>query len=69
MLGMLERIERAERETPFCDCGEPSVPVERDGVIWLSCRTHTQPSSLLRRVLTLDFGHVARRIAEPDPAA
>jgi hypothetical protein len=55
-------IERAERETPFCDCGEPSVPVDRNGTMWLSCRTHTQPVSRLRRLLTLDFGHLARPV-------
>jgi hypothetical protein len=66
---MVDRIERAQNETPFCDCGQPSVPVERDGVIWLSCRSHTQPSSTLRRLLTLDFGHLARPVAELDPAA
>jgi hypothetical protein len=69
---MLERIERAERDTPFCDCGEPSVPVERDGVIWLSCRSHAQASSPIRRLLTLDFGHLARPLvdlAELEPAA
>ena len=65
----MERIERAERQTPFCDCGEPTVPVERQGLIWLSCRSHAQPSSPLRRLLTLDFGHIARPILELEPRA
>ena len=33
----IERIERAERETPFCACGQPMVPVAHEGGIWLEC--------------------------------
>jgi hypothetical protein len=60
----LSRIEDAERETPFCECGLPMVPVERLGVIWLTCRSLDHSGGRLRRLLTLDFGHVARPIVD-----
>lgn len=37
-------IERAERETPFCDCGEPMAAIARDRQIWLHCTAHRSPS-------------------------
>ena len=63
----LSRIEQAERETPFCDCGAPTVPVARGGRVWLSCGAHDrqrQPGRRVRRWLTLDFGHTARPILD-----
>jgi hypothetical protein len=33
----IERIERAERETPYCECGQPMVAIAHDGAIWLEC--------------------------------
>jgi len=30
-------IERAERETPFCDCGEPVAAIAQNREIWLRC--------------------------------
>jgi hypothetical protein len=45
-------IERAERETPFCDCGQPMAAVARDGQIWLQCTSHECPSGgTIRRLL------------------
>jgi hypothetical protein len=45
-------IERAERETPYCDCGEPVAAVAQNREIWLRCTAH-QPASggTLRRFL------------------
>jgi hypothetical protein len=44
-------IERAERETPFCDCGAPMAAMARDGEIWLRCTTDQNPSTgTLRRL-------------------
>jgi hypothetical protein len=33
----LKAIERAERATPFCACGEPTSPIGREGGVWLEC--------------------------------
>jgi hypothetical protein len=60
----LERIEDAERETPFCWCGAPTVPLDRGDVIWLGCSSLQRPKRLVRRLLALDFGHTARPIVD-----
>jgi hypothetical protein len=61
-------IERAERETPFCDCGEPMAAIERDRKIWLNCTAHQLPSGgAVRRLLAAvtSAGHTRRLIADP----
>jgi hypothetical protein len=61
-------IERAERETPFCDCGEPMAAVERDHRIWLDCTTHqSRPVGSLRRLIAAlaSAGHTRQLIADP----
>jgi hypothetical protein len=60
----LERIEDAERQTPFCRCGAPTLPVERRGVIRLACRSLDQPQGTLRRLLTLAVGHTDQPILD-----
>ncbi len=37
---IVELIERAERETPFCDCGLPMAATAEDRGIWLRCTSH-----------------------------
>jgi hypothetical protein len=45
-------IERAERETPFCDCGEPMAAMVRDRQVWLDCTAHEAPKGgPVRRLL------------------
>jgi hypothetical protein len=45
-------IERAERETPFCECGAPMAAVARNGEIWLRCTADENRSTgTLRRLL------------------
>jgi hypothetical protein len=45
-------IERAERETPFCDCGEPTASIARNRQIWLQCTAHQHPpGGTLRHLL------------------
>jgi hypothetical protein len=63
----LERIEQAERDTPFCWCGAQTVPVGRPDGVWLACASRSQPRSVLRKLLTLDFAvtHVDQRILDP----
>jgi hypothetical protein len=62
----LELLEREEREEPFCSCGAPTVPVARDGALWLECASFRRPKSLVHRLLHLDFsaGHTHRIITE-----
>lgn len=63
----LDRIEHAERETPFCACGEPTVPAARNDGIWLECATFRQPDrSRFERLMdafTLP-GHTRRLVVE-----
>ena len=69
---LLERIEDAERVSPFCDqCGSPTVVVERDEILWLECSTLADRRGGLRSLLTLDFAsrHTQREIATVRPAA
>ena len=61
-------IERAERETPFCDCGEPMAAMVRDRQIWLDCTAHQRPSGgALRKFLTAlaAAGHTRKLIVDP----
>ncbi|MET1232695.1 MAG: hypothetical protein ABWY52_07580 [Candidatus Limnocylindrales bacterium] len=52
---IIDRIERAERETPTCvQCHEPTVAEWRDGQMRLVCRSLSEPKSALRRLLSLD---------------
>ncbi|MBF6604568.1 MAG: hypothetical protein IVW53_03195 [Chloroflexi bacterium] len=51
----LELIEGALRETPTCDCGAATVPVDHADVIWLECSTLAARRGVLRQLLTLDF--------------
>ena len=61
-------IERAERETPFCDCGEPMAPVARDERLWLECVTRpAEPVSGIRHLVArlAAAGHTRRLILDP----
>jgi hypothetical protein len=61
-------IERAERETPFCDCGEPMAAMARNRQIWLDCTAHQNPSGgTLRRLLATlaSAGHTRKLIVDP----
>jgi hypothetical protein len=49
----LALIERAERDTRFCDCGEPMAPVARSSQVWLECRSLPAPAGGgVRRLFT-----------------
>ena len=61
-------IERAERDTPFCDCGEPMAAMARNRQIWLDCTAHQNPSGgTLRRLLATlaSAGHTRKLIVDP----
>lgn len=61
-------IEQAERETPFCDCGEPMAAVAEDRQIWLDCTALQNPEGgAVRRLLASigSLGHTRKLIVEP----
>jgi hypothetical protein len=61
-------IEQAERETPFCDCGEPMVAIAQDRQIWLDCtaQVNLEGGSIRRFLATLGaLGHTRKLIVEP----
>jgi hypothetical protein len=63
----LDRIEHAERETPFCVCGQQMVPEARPGAIWLECVSLKGPNgSRMGRLLSLlaAGGHTRRLIVD-----
>lgn len=51
---LLQRIETAERATPFCTCGAAMHAVARGGSLWLECtagdRTRTGLLGLMDRL-------------------
>ena len=63
---VLERIERAQRETPTCACGAATAPIGRPDGVWLACTCQRQRKPALRRLLSLDLalGHTNRRIID-----
>jgi hypothetical protein len=61
-------IERAERETPFCDCGVPMAATARNRQIWLECTARRNPSGgRVRRLraAVASFGHTRRLLVDP----
>ena len=63
----LDRIEQAERETPFCICGQPMSPAARPDGIWLECSSLRAPdSSRIGRLLSTlaPGGHTRQLIVE-----
>jgi len=64
---VLDRIEHAERETPFCPCGQPTSPAARPDGIWLECVSLRSPAgSRIGRLLSAlaTPGHTRKMIAE-----
>ncbi len=61
-------IERAERDTPFCDCGEPMAAIARNGQIWLYCTGHQDPhGGAIRRFLSAvgSLRHTRQLLVDP----
>ncbi len=68
---LIDVIESANDRRPFCDCGRPTEPVYRDGVIWLECSSLREPRTgrVARIWNTLTTGaHAHERIVDV-PAA
>jgi hypothetical protein len=68
----IDRMEHAERETPFCACGEPMIAVARAEGIWLECASLESPDgsrfSRLLAALTAS-SHGRRLIVDQIPDA
>jgi hypothetical protein len=61
-------IESAERDTPFCDCGQPMAAIAEDRQIWLDCTTQQSATGgPVRRLLSAlgSVGHTRKLIVEP----
>lgn len=59
---VLERIERAQDERPYCPaCGRPTAVIERDGELWLAC-TSERPASRLGGLLHTLAAHHAELV-------
>jgi hypothetical protein len=64
---VLDRVEHAERQTPFCACGQPMSPAARPDGIWLECVSLRAPDgSRIGRFLSALAapGHTSRLIVE-----
>jgi hypothetical protein len=64
---VLDVLEQSQRNLPFCtECASPTVPVARDGAIWLECSGVKEDRPFLKRLLTLSFPslHTRRLILE-----
>ncbi len=67
---IVETIERANDAQPFCPCGSHTMPVWRDGAVWLECASLTEPrEGRLQRVLAAVTApaHVHQRIVDVPP--
>ena len=42
-LRLVDTIERAHTDRPYCECGRPTVTVYRDGQMWLECAIVHEP--------------------------
>ena len=64
---LVDTIERAHTDRPYCVCGRQTVTIYRDGSIWLECEVVHEPIegrvARLWSVVT-EPGHVHMQIAE-----
>jgi hypothetical protein len=69
---IVDMIERANDEQPFCACGRHTTPVWRDGAIWLECASLSEPREHrlagILAALTAPT-HTHRRIVDVPPFA
>lgn len=53
---ILNIVEDAERNHPSCICGQPMIPEDQDGALWLACRDRSaKRTSLVQRLRSLDW--------------
>lgn len=69
---LVDRIERAHSDRPYCECGRETITSYRDGAMWLECQIVGEPAAnrLLRLWNEISApGHIHERIVEvPAPA-
>jgi hypothetical protein len=68
---VLEMMELAEADVPFCPCGARTIPVARNDALWLECASLAEDKPFLTRLITLEFlfGHTRRLITEMEESA
>lgn len=67
---VVDAIERANDQRPFCECGRHTTPVWRDGTVWLECASlrERHKGRLARIVAALAApAHVRERIVDVSP--
>ena len=67
----LSAIENAERRTPFCRCGEPTIPMGSDLQVWLLCSKAGSATRLGEHGLIAKLaarGHTRQLIVEDEAA-
>lgn len=68
---IVDIIERAIDAQPYCACGRHTMPVWRDGVIWLECASRSDPPKVrLARLVAVLMApvHTHARIIDVPPA-
>ena len=66
---LLERIEDAERISPFCQqCGQPTTVTERDHALWLECSGLHRQRGRFASLLRFASLHTRRPIVELNAA-
>jgi hypothetical protein len=61
-------VALTERETPFCDCGEPTAAIAEDRQLWLNCtaRQHRSGGALRQFIGALaSTGHTRQLLVDP----
>ena len=68
---LVDKIERAHSDHPYCECGRETITAYRDGAMWLDCQVVGEPveNRLLRLWNEITGpGHVHEQIVEvPHP--
>jgi hypothetical protein len=70
-LRLVDTIERAHTERPYCECGRETITSYRDGAMWLECSIVREPiDGRIQRLWNAVSapGHVHQLIADV-PAA
>jgi hypothetical protein len=51
-LSMIDLIDQAQHDVPFCSCGRHTTAVWRDGAVWLECASLGESrEGLIRRIV------------------
>ena len=67
---ILVELERVERETRFCTCGDYMIPAADQDGIWLQCRSFENPNrSRLTRLVDFITPHDRRLVVDHEALA